>query len=52
MKVWLSVRIDEEQLDALADHILEFQGITEDDLAIDDPITEECTIEEPVSCVQ
>lgn len=38
MKVWLSVRIDDDQLDALAEYILAGTlGVTEDDLAIDDP---------------
>ena len=38
MKVWLSVCIDDGQLDALVDHILGGTfGVTEEDLAIDDP---------------
>lgn len=47
-KVWLSVHIEEERLDELADHILEFRGITEEDLAIDDPISEDSLTLEPV----
>jgi hypothetical protein len=42
MKVWLSVRIDEGRIDALADHILASPlGLTEDDLSVDDPTEEE-----------